>query len=276
MTPAPRRNALLAALLVGVSGAFLLPQLWLLSISLKTRAGVYEFPPRLVSPDSSLANYGFVFAHTQVPWYLWNSARVAALATLVTVLLGIPAAYALSRERFPHRDRVLTGLLLAQMVSPIVLLVPLYGLVARLGLLDTHAGLVLVYGAMQLPFTIVVLKNFFDALPPSMFEAAVLDGASRLLTLRRIALPLIGPGLASVAIFNLAAYWSEFGLALVLLDSQQRFTVPIGLFSFQSGYETEWQLVAAASFIGLLPVMAAFVLLQRFFVAGLTAGATKG
>ena len=95
-------------------------------------------------------------------------------------------------------------------------------------------------------------------------------------TFRLVALPLLGPGLASVAIFNLAAYWSEFCLALVLLDSQARFTIPVGLFSFQSGYETEWHLVAAASFIGLLPVLAAFILLQRFFVAGLTAGATKG
>lgn len=276
MTAGTGRRALMAAALGAASAAFLLPQLWLLSLSLKTRAGVYEYPPRLLSPDSSVANYAFVFSSTQVPWYLWNSARIAVLATLVTLLLGAPAAYVLSRERFGQRDRVLTGLLLAQMVSPIVLLVPLYGLVAGLGLLDTHAGLVLVYGAVQLPFTIVVLKNFFDALPASLFEAALIDGASRLLTLRRIALPLAAPGLASVAIFNLAAYWSEFGLALVLLDSQRRFTVPIGLFSFQSGYETEWQLVAAASVIGLLPVVAAFVLLQRFFVAGLTAGATKG
>lgn len=270
------RRTLMAAALAASAAAFLLPQLWLLSLSLKTRAGVYEYPPRLLSPDSSLANYAFVFSSTQVPWYLWNSARVAVLATLVTLVAGAPAAYVLSRERFGQREQVLTGLLLAQMVSPIVLLVPLYGLVAGLGLLDTHAGLVLVYGAVQLPFTIVVLKNFFDALPASLFEAALIDGASRLLTLRRVALPLVGPGLASVAIFNLAAYWSEFGLALVLLDSQRRFTVPIGLFSFQSGYETEWQLVAAASFIGLLPVVAAFVLLQRYFVAGLTAGATKG
>jgi multiple sugar transport system permease protein len=263
-------------MLAAVSAAFLLPQLWLLSLSLKTRAGVYEYPPRLWSADSSLANYAFVLSNTQVPWYLWNSGRIALLATLATLLVAAPAAYVLSRERFGQRDRVLTGLLLAQMVSPIVLLVPLYGLVASLGLLDTHAGLVLVYAAVQVPFTIVVLKNFFDALPASIFEAAVLDGASRVLVLRRLALPLIGPGLASVAIFNLAAYWAEFGLALVLLDSQQRFTVPIGLFSFQSGYETEWQLVAAASLIGLLPVMAAFILLQRYFVAGLTSGATKG
>jgi multiple sugar transport system permease protein len=262
--------------LAAVTAVFVLPQLWLLSISLKTRAGVYEYPPRLISSVSSLGNYRFVLAHTQVPSYLWNSARVAIAATLLTMAAGVPAAYALSRERFRQRRRIVSGLLLAQMVSPLVLLVPLYGLVSALHLVDTHAGLVLVYAAMQLPFTIVVLKTFFDALPPSLFEAAVLDGASRAYTLRRVALPLIGPGLASVAIFNLAAYWSEFGLALVLLDSQQHFTVPLGLFSFQSGYETEWQLVAAAAFIGLVPVMAAFLMLQRFFVAGLTAGAVKG
>jgi multiple sugar transport system permease protein len=270
------RKSMLTVALVAVAAVFLLPQLWLFSLSLKSKAGVYEYPPRLLSAESSAANFEFVLGQTQVPWYLWNSARVAILATLLTMAIGAPAAYVLSRERFKAREPLLNGLLLAQMVSPIVLLVPLYGLIAGLGLLDTHAGLILVYASVQLPFTIVVLKTFFDALPPSLFEASVMDGATRGVTFRRVALPLLGPGLASVAIFNLAAYWSEFGLALVLLDSQQRFTVPIGIFSFQSGYETEWQLVAAASLIGLLPVMAAFVLLQRFFVAGLTAGATKG
>ena len=276
MSASRTRKSVMTILLVAVAAAFLLPQVWLLSLSLKSKAGVYEYPPRLTSPESSSANFEFVLRQTQVPWYLWNSARVAGLATLLTMALGAPAAYVLSRERFKTRETVLNGLLLAQMVSPIVLLVPLYGLIAGLRLLDTHSGLILVYASVQLPFTIVVLKNFFDALPPSLFEASVLDGATRAVTFRRVALPLVGPGLASVAIFNLAAYWSEFGLALVLLDSQQRFTVPIGIFSFQSGYETEWQLVAAASLIGLLPVMAAFLLLQRFFVAGLTAGATKG
>jgi multiple sugar transport system permease protein len=270
------RRIVLAASLVGTGLGFLLPQVWLFALSLKTKAGVYAYPPRLWSADESIANYVFVLTRTELPWYLANSARVALAATLFTMIIGAPAAYVLSRERFRRRDAIATGLLLAQMVSPIVLLVPLYGLVAALGLLDTHKGLVLVYTAVQLPFTVVVLKNFFDALPSSLFEAARLDGASRALTFRRIALPLVGPGLASVAIFNLALYWAEFGLALVLLDSQQRFTIPIGLFSFQSGYETEWQLVAAASFIGLLPVIAAFLALQRFFVAGLTSGATKG
>ena len=270
------RRVALTALLIGVAVAFFLPQVWLLALSLKTKAGVYAYPPRLLSSDASGANYAFVLTQTQLPWYLWNSVVVAVTATIATMAIGAPAAYVLSRERFRRREAIATGMLLAQMVSPIVLLVPLYGLIAHLHLLDTHKGLVLVYAAVQLPFTVVVLRNFFDALPKSLFEAAVLDGATRATIFRRIALPLIGPGLASVAIFNLAAYWAEFGLALVLLDSQQRFTIPIGLFSFQSGYETEWQLVAAASFIGLLPVLAAFLALQRFFVAGLTSGATKG
>jgi multiple sugar transport system permease protein len=261
---------------VGAATVFLLPQLWLLSVSLKTKSGVFEYPPRLVGRTASLDNYRFVLESTQVPTYLWNSGRVAFLATLLTLLLGLPTAYVLSRERFRSRGPLLTALLVVQTVSPIVLLVPIYGVVAGLGLLDTHLGLVLVYAAVQLPLTIVIMKTFFDAVPSSLFEAALLDGASRAMAWRRVALPLVAPGLAATAIFNLAAYWAEFGLALVLLDSQSRFTVPIGLFSFQSGYETEWQLVAAASVIGLLPVIAAFVLLQRYFVAGLTAGAVKG
>jgi len=121
-----------------------------------------------------------------------------------------------------------------------------------------------------------VLKNFFDAVPRALFEAARLDGASRARTLWSIVLPIIAPGLGAAAVFNLAACWSEFCLALVLLDSQERFTMPLGLFSFQSAYDTDWQLLAAASFIALVPVIAAFVLLQRFFVSGLTAGAVKG
>lgn len=259
-----------------VAAAFVLPQVWLFSLSLKDKAGVSEYPPRWIPSHGSLDNYVFVLTQSQVPWYLLNSARVAALATALTLLLAIPAAYVLSRERFRGRQGVMAGTLVLQMVSPVVLLVPIYGLISALGLIDTHSGLVLVYTATQLPLTVAVLKTFFDGVPDAVLEAARLDGASRGRTLLQVALPVVAPGLAATAIFNLAAYWSEFALALVLLDSQPRFTIPLGLFSFQSGYETDWHLVAAASFIGLVPVMLAFLLLQRYFVAGLTAGAVKG
>jgi multiple sugar transport system permease protein len=276
MIASARTRALSVAALAAAAAAFLLPQLWLFSLSLKSKAGVYEYPPRWIPDDGSLGNYVFALTRTQVPWYLWNSAVVALVAATATLAASIPAAYVLSRERFRGRTPLMAALLAVQMVSPVILLVPIYGVVERLGLIDTRTGLILVYAAMQVPFTVWVLKNFFDAVPPSIFEAARLDGASRARTLWTIVLPIVAPGLGATAIFNLAAYWSEFSLALVLLDSQERFTMPLGLFSFQSAYETDWQLLAAASFIALLPVLAAFVLLQRFFVAGLTAGAVKG
>ena len=271
-----RRRLWIAAALVLVTLVFLLPQLWLVSLSLKDRAQVFAFPPRWIPEQPTLENYTFALTDTQVPWYLWNSVKIAVIATLATLAAGIPAAYVLSRERFAGRSALMLTLLVVQMISPVVLLLPLYVLVQRLGLIDTHGGVILAYAAIQIPFTTWVMKNFFDAVPPALFEAARLDGASRLRTLRSIALPLVAPGLAATAIFNLATYWSEFALALVLLDSQARFTIPIGVFSLQSAYETEWQLVAAASFIGLVPMMAAFVFLQRYFMAGVTAGAVKG
>ena len=259
-----------------IAAAFLLPQIWLFSLSTKTKAEVYAYPPTLISEGASLTNYTVVLERTQIPYYIWNSGKVAFLATVLTLLLAIPAAYVLARERFRLRDPLSFLFLAAQMVSPLILLVPIYGMVAKLGLLDSHLGLIGVYAAMQVPFSVVVLKGFFESLPRSLFEAAKLDGCSRFETFRLVALPLLGPGVASVAIFNLQQYWAEFCLALVLLDSQSRYTIPVGLFSFQSGYETEWHLVAAASFIGLVPVLFAFTLMQRYFVAGLTAGATKG
>ncbi len=255
---------------------FLLPQLWLVSLSLKDRGAVFAYPPQWIPDRPSLFNYVFALTGTQVPWYLWNSVKVAVMATILTMAAGIPAGFVLSRERFHGRGPLMALLLVVQMISPVVLLLPLYGLVEHLGLVDTHLGLVLAYAAIQVPFTAWVLKNFFDGVPPALFESARMDGASRWQMLRSIALPLIAPGLAATMIFNLAAYWSEFALALVLLDSQSRFTIPLGVFSLQSAYETEWQIVAAASFIGLVPMMAAFVFLQRYFIAGLTAGAVKG
>lgn len=276
MIATPGRRAVFVLGLSATAAAFLLPQLWMLSLSLKNKAGLFEYPPTWIPRGGSLANYHFVLTHSQVPWYLWNSLIVAAFASAATLAVAVPAAYVLSRERFRGRRPLLAALLVVQMVSPVILLVPIYGIIEQLGLIDTRAGLILVYAAMQVPFTVWVLKNFFDAVPASIFEAARLDGASRGRTFWSIVLPIIVPGLGATAVFNLAAYWSEFCLALVLLDSQARYTMPLGLFSFQSGYDTDWHLLAAASFVALVPVIAVFVLLQRYFVAGLTAGAVKG
>ena len=195
------------------------------------------------------------------------------LATVLTLAAGIPAAFVLSRERFAGRGPLLAMLLAVQMLSPVVLLLPLYALVERLGLVDTHAGprpgvrgdSGAVHGVGAQEFLRCACRRRCSKPRVSTAPRGCgRSGRSRCRSSR--------PGLAATTIFNLAAYWSEFALALVLLDSQSRFTIPLGVFSLQSAYETEWQLVAAASFIGLVPMMAAFVFLQRYFIAGLTAG----
>ncbi len=262
--------------LAAIALVFLVPQFWLLSLSLKEKSAVYQYPPRLIPANPTIDNYWFALTRTQVPWYLWNSFKVAFFSTVLTLVVALPAAYALSRERFRAREPIMAALLAMQMLSPVVLLVPIYGLIQGMGLVDTHAGLILVYASLQVPFTIWLMKSFFDSLPPALYDAARVDGAGAWLTFRAVALPLVGPGLAAAAILNLAAYWAEFSLALVLLDAQERFTVPVGLFSLQGAYETEWHIVAAASIVGLVPVIGAFVLLQRHFIAGLTAGSVKG
>ena len=133
-------SVLIGAALALVALAFLLPQLWLFSLSLKDRGAVFAYPPRWIPADPSLDNYVFALTGTQVPWYLWNSVKVAVVATLLTLAAGIPAAYVLSRERFAGRGPLLAMLLAVQMISPVVLLLPLYVLVERLGLVDTHTG----------------------------------------------------------------------------------------------------------------------------------------
>src|SRR6266550_1107100 len=204
MIATTRRRLLFTVSLALAAAVFLLPEVWLFSLSLKSKAGIYEYPPRWIPADGSFANYRFALTHTQVPWYLWNSAIVAIAAAAATLATAVPAAYVLSRERFDGRRGLLAALLAVQMVSPVILLVPIYGVIERLGLIDTRAGLILVYAAMQVPFTVWVLKNFFDAVPRSIFQAARLDGASRARTLWTIVLPIIAPGLGATAIFNLA------------------------------------------------------------------------
>ena len=233
VTAGPRQRALFVAGLAATAAAFLLPQLWLFSLSLKNKAGLFEYPPTWIPKGGSLANYRFVLTHSQVPWYLWNSLVVAACSPRSRRSPSPCRPRTCSRAIASAAERpLLAALLVVQMVSPVILLVPIYGIIERLGLIDTRAGLILVYAAMQVPFTVWVLKNFFDAVPASIFEAARLDGATRARTFWTIVLPIVAPGLGATAVFNLAAYWSEFCLALVLLDSQARYTMPLGPVQF--------------------------------------------
>lgn len=205
-----------------------------------------------------------------------NSIVVALLTTVVGVALSCTAAYALSRFRFPGRKTGLTMFLVVQMFPAVLLLIPLYVVLNRLGLLNSIVGLVLVYSTTAIPFCVWTLKGYFDSLPRELEEAARIDGASPWMIFRRIVLPLARPGIAVTALFSFMTAWNEFIMAATFMTDQNRYTLPVLIQSTVTEYSADFSLFAAGAIVTSIPVMVAFYVLQRYLVGGLTAGAVKG
>jgi len=205
-----------------------------------------------------------------------NSAIVALATTVVGVLLSCTAAYALSRFRFPGRRAGLTTFLVVQMFPASMLLLPLYVLLDQLHLLNSLAGLVLVYTTTAIPFCVWTLKGYFDSLPRELEEAARIDGAGPWRIFFRVILPLARPGIAVTALFSFMTAWNEFIMASTFMTAETRYTLPVLLQSSVGQYSADWGLFAAGAIVTSLPVMALFYLLQRSLVGGMTAGSVKG
>ncbi len=205
-----------------------------------------------------------------------NSIIVSLLTTVVGVALSCTAAYALSRFRFPGRKAGLTMFLVVQMFPATLLLLPLYVVLNKLGLLNSIVGLVLVYSTTSIPFCVWTLKGYFDSLPRELEEAARIDGASPWMIFRKIIFPLARPGIAVTALFSFMTAWNEFIMASTFMTNQDRSTLPVLIQSSVTEFSADYGLFAAGAIITSLPVMIAFYVLQKYLVGGLTAGAVKG
>ncbi len=205
-----------------------------------------------------------------------NSVVIALLTTVVGVVLSCTAAYALSRFRFPGRKAGLSTFLVVQMFPATLLLMPLYVILDKLGLLNSMMGLVLVYATTAIPFCVWTLKGYFDTLPRELEEAARIDGASPWMIFRRIILPLATPGIAVTALFSFMTAWNEFIMASTFMTDESRYTLPVLIQSSVGERTADYGLFAAGAVVTSIPVMIAFYVLQRYLVGGLTAGAVKG
>jgi len=205
-----------------------------------------------------------------------NSIITAVATTVVGVTLSCTAAYALSRFRFPGRKSGLTMFLVVQMFPATLLLLPLYVILDKLGLLNSILGLVLVYSTTAIPFCVWTLKGYFDSLPRELEEAARIDGASPWMIFRRIILPLSRPAIAVTALFSFMTAWNEFIMASTFMTDQTKYTLPVLIQSSVTEFSADWGLFAAGAVITSVPVMIAFYVLQKYLVGGLTAGAVKG
>jgi N,N'-diacetylchitobiose transport system permease protein len=250
----------------------LFPVLWMVATALNPNATSGGALPSGVT----LENFRFVLQEGGFGGYLWNSVRVALGTVLVSGLLALLAAVAVSRFRFRFRTAVLVLVLVVQMVPLEALVIPLFIQARNLQLLNSLLGLVVVYVAFSLPFAIWTLRGFVAAIPVDIEEAAYVDGASWTRMFFSILLPLVAPGLVATSVFSFITAWNEFVFALTFLADDSKYTVAVGLRNFFGQYGTDWGAVMAGSTLITIPVMVFFVLVQRRLTAGLVAGASKG
>lgn len=263
----------LAGILVAAS---LFPFAWMALSSIKTLRELYTVPPSWVPAAPTLSNYVKVLLESNVPRYFLNSVVIAAGATLIALLFAIPAAYGFARFNFRGKRFWQASILAGQMLPTAAIIVPLFIVLRYLGLLNTYAGLILVYMILTLPLCVWMLIGYLRAIPVELEEAAIIDGATRFVVLRRIVLPLALPGIVAVMVYSFVTAWNEFIFALCFaLDSRVK-TLPIGLAEFSTEFNTDWGAVMAASMIMTLPIVLMFLVMQRVFVNGLMSGATKG
>jgi len=262
--------------------AALYPVLWVISTALSPRELAAK-PRALPFPtEPSLDNFRTVVgagdtgkAHLFLA-QVGNSLIVSLATAFIAIVVATPAAYALARFEFVGQKASLRTLLATQLFPTVASAVPLYLLLDALSLLDTRAGLVLVYAASAIPFALFQLRASFQAVPPELEEAAMVDGATRFGAFRLIAVPAIRPALAVTALFAVMSSWNEFVLAATLLSRESSFTLPVVLQRYVGEYDAAWGPFAAGSILVSLPVMGIFYWLQRHLVAGLTSGAVKG
>jgi multiple sugar transport system permease protein len=252
------------------------PFLIMVSTSLKPQAYVLETPPQLFPADATLGNYDAAWTSSGFARYFLNSTYVTILSVFGILLLSSMMAFALSRFEFAGKRIVYWGLLLTLMIPGMMLIVPQFILAQDLGVINSHAGLVLFYVAGQLAFSTFLLQSFFSQIPRELEEAMRMDGAGAWTVYWRLILPMSKPALATAGIFVFLSSWDEFIWALTIISDASLRTLPMAIALFQGQHATAWGLVFAASVIAVGPVIVVFVVFQRYFVAGITEGAVKG
>jgi arabinogalactan oligomer / maltooligosaccharide transport system permease protein len=252
------------------------PVLQVISVSLRPGDRLLSKSLRIIPEGATLDTYVRLFTKEPFLRWLWNSVVVSSIVTVIGAGLAATAGYAFSRFKFRGRNGSMIAILTTQMFPATMLLLPLFILLIKVRAYDNYLGLIIAYSATALPFTIWQMKGFYDTIPFSLEEAAIIDGCSRLGVFWRIVLPLAAPALVINALFAFMAAWSEYLVAAVIIQDQRLFTLPLGLKLFQSNMEVAWGLYSAGAVIVSIPVVVLFLFLSRWLISGLTLGSVKG
>jgi multiple sugar transport system permease protein len=254
---------------------FFAPYLQMLLTALKPKEEITAIPATYLPKKWAFENFIGVWKEIPLLGFIKSSFIISISATIIVILIAVPAAYYVARNNFRGKKLFLLLVLVTQMFAPTALVVGIFREIVKLNLVDTHLALILVYAAFNMAFSIWILSSFFGSIPKEIEEAAWIDGCSRFTTLTRIVLPLALPGLVTAFIFTFIAAWNEFVIALTLTSSPEREPLTVGLTSLIGQYQVQWNYLFAGSLIAIVPVVVLFALIEKWLVGGLTAGSVK-
>ncbi len=253
------------------------PVLRVLAVSLRPGNRLLSTDLSIIPPDATLESYRIILFDKPFLSWIWNSLAITIATALIGVILAATAAYAFARWNFPGRGPGMVFLLATQMIPASMLMIPIYILAIKLGMVGTYKGLVIAYCVTSIPFSVWILKGYYDTIPVDLEEAARIDGCSQLEAFLRILLPLSSPALAITFLFNFTAAWNEYMLARVMLGSSESLlTWPLGLQRLQGQFQTAWGQFSAGSILVMIPVVALFLYSSKWLLSGLTMGGVKG
>ncbi len=266
-----------------VTAVYLLPLIWMVLTSVKPPSEIIQKPPVLITTSPQIESYKSILGlpndrpelYVSTISYLKNSIIIATATMALTLLLAIPAAYALARFRLRGVRLIILGVLVAQMLPSALLVMPLFVTIRSVGLYGSQLAVIIADTALALPLGIILLQTSFRQVPVEVEEAAWVDGASRSTTLRRVVVPLVRPGLVAVAVLSFLTAWGEFVFALSFLPDVENQPISLGVFQFVGMYKTQWDSMMAFATVVAIPAVIALLLLRGQFVSGLTAGSVK-
>lgn len=274
------KNALWTVLRVAILVFFflliVLPVYWMVVTSFKTSAEILDlnnvtyFPKKLTTE-----NYSGLFEQYNYTTLLTNSLIVSVTSALVITLLSILGGYGLARYKFKGKSAVILFFLVTQMIPGILVIIPLYIVFSKMGLINTHVGLFIYYVTVNLPFCLVTMRSFFERIPVTLEEAARVDGCNKMQSLFKIVFPIMFPGIVSVFVFGFIGAWNELIAGTIFISTPDMWTIPVGLKTLIGKYNVEWGLLMAGGVMALLPTAVMFAAMQKFIVEGMTAGAVK-
>jgi len=275
-TDSRRKRLIIHLLLAFAAVVAAFPIIRVLGVALRPGNRVLDTEFSIIPPGATLEAFRHVLFETDLPLWLFNSLVITTGTAFVGLLIAATSAYAFARYKFPGRGLGLTMLLATQLIPAAMLLVPLFILAVQFDLRNSFVGMVIALSVTSVPFSIWILRGYYETVPIELEEAAQIDGCSKLEAFWRILLPLSTPALAIVFLFNFLAAWNDFFLARILLSKEELLTWTLGLNRFQGQFQTQWNDLAAASIMISIPVVALFLYSSKWLVSGVTAGGVKG